>query len=161
MKISVLFFLLFFLNFSTVSAVGDVIVMPPDNQSDNEKSADKEFISVRNASSFAFYSTDDYYNIIQNDLAMVAVQRFDDYKKVLANLSSLVSSTNDSYAKYCASFAEAILIERVATLDAYINFAKCYSAKDSDGCRAFNSQIEYRGNRAAKLRKDFFDLYGF
>ena len=135
--------------------------MPSENQAEKEHSADEEFLSVRNSAEFAFYSTDDYYDIVHQNLAMVAVQRFGDYKKVLADISSLVSSTNDSYAKYCASFTESILIERLATLDAYINFAKSYSAKDADGCKAFNSQIKYRGERAAKLRQDFYEVYGF
>lgn len=157
-KFFALLFLAFSLNFSTVSAVGDVIVMPEEKP---QQDSSTEFTAVRNASEFAFYSTDDYYDIVHQHLAMVAVQRIEDYKRVLANISTLVSSTNDSYAKYCASFTEAIIIERVATLDAFINFAKCYSAKDADGCHAFNSQLVYRGNRAAKLRQDFFNLYGF
>ena len=61
----------------------------------------------------------------------------------------------DTVSKYCASFAESILIEHLAALEAYVNFAKCYSAKDVDGCKAFNSQMKYRGECVAELRKIF------
>lgn len=143
---------------SVVSAFGDTVIVSPDNK---EPLSDDEFSFVENAANFAFYSTDDYIYIVNNELAMVAVGRVKDYKKCLDRISRLVDSVKDSDAKYCASFTEAILIERLATLDAYINFAKCYSAKDADGCKNFNSQIKYRGERAAKLRQDFFNVYGF
>ena len=96
------------------------------------------------------YSTDDYIDIVNNELAMLAVSRVKDYKKCLDRLSRLVDSVKDTDSKYCASFAESILIERLAALETYVNFAKCYSAKDVDACKTFNSQMKYRGERASK-----------
>ena len=154
------YFVLFIFIFqcSVVSAFGDTVIVNPDNK---EPLPDDELSFVKNASHFAFYSTDDYIDIVNNELAMVAVSRVKDYKKCLDRLSRLVDSVKDTDAKYCASFAESILIERLAALEAYVNFAKCYSAKDVDGCKAFNSQMKYRGERAAKLRQDFYEVYGF
>ena len=141
---------------SVVSAVGDVIVMPKE---DKETSADDELLAVKNASQFAFYSTDDYADIINNNLALVAMDRVKVYKKCLDRMSRLVDSVNDSYAKYCAWFAESILTERLATLESYIKFAERYSAGDKKGCENYNTQIKYHSDNAYRLRKEFADIY--
>ena len=141
---------------SIVSAVGDIIVMPKD---DKETVPDDEFIFVKNASQFALNSTDDYADIINNNLALVATGRVKDYKKYLDRMSRIVDSVKDNDAKYCAWFAESILTERLATLEAYIKFAECYSAGDRKGCENYNTQIKFRSDKAFKLRKEFADLY--
>ncbi len=161
-KLFCLIFFVFSLNFSVVSAVGDVIVMPKkETQEDKQNQAVAEFEAAKKMSQFALYSTDDYRDIIIQNLALVAVDRVQDYKKILARVSGSIESSSDSDAKYCSSFTEAILVERVAILEAYINFAKCYSAKDAVGCKNYNSQVKYRGERAAKLRQEFFEVFGF
>ena len=143
---------------SVVSAVGDVIVLPNE---DKETSAEDELYAVKKACKFAFYFTDDYSDIINNHLALVATGRVKDYKKYLDRMSRIVDSVKDTDAKHCAWFAESILAERLASLEAYIKFAECYSAGDRKGCENYNTQIKYRTELAYKLRQDFFDGYGF
>ena len=123
--------------------------------------ANEDIYSVENVSSFAFYATNDYVDIINNNLALVAVKRVDEYKAVLERLKNFVKETKEDKARACIWLAEAIVAERLATLEAYVKFAECYSAGDVKGCNDYNSQISYFSARAAKLRQDFYDKYKF
>ena len=151
-----IFLLIIMLNNSMVGAVGDVVMLPQEKE---KISAEDELKSVKQSSLFAFYSTRDYADIVNNNLALVATSRVNDYKKVLDRITKVYESTKTENAKYCAWFAETIIAERLATLEAYIKFAECYSAGDSKGCKNYNSQIKYRSDRANELYKSFAKVF--
>ena len=155
--VSTIFLLVILLNNSIVSAVGDVIVLPQEQE---KIDSEKELAAVRQASLFAFYDTADYAEIVNNNLALVATNRIKDYKKVLDRITKIYDSAETENAKFCAWFAESVITERIATLQAYIKFAECKSKGDNKGCKNYNSEIKYRGDRAAELYNSFINVFG-
>ena len=155
--ISIVFFsLIIILNNTQVSAVDDVIIQTPEKPT---TSAENEMIAVKQECLFAFYSTNDYADIVNNNLALVATSRVEDYKKVLERMTKLIDKSQKPNPKYCALFAESIITERLATLEAYIKYAECYSAGDNKGCNDYRSEIIYRSDRAAELYRAFLDRF--
>ena len=77
----------------------------------------------------------------------------------MERITKLIDESVNPNSKYCATFAESIVNERLATLEAYIKFAECYSKGDAKGCKNYNSQIKYRSDRAAELYQFFVEVF--
>lgn len=119
----------------------------------------KELDNVKKMSVAAFAATEDYCDLINKQLYLVAKGRVEDYKKVSVLTKKMLESLPNGSAKKCAWYVDMIITERIATLDAYVKWAECYNVGDTRGCNAYNSQISYRGARAAKLLKEFISNY--